>query len=94
LLEAMSAGLSIIAPRLAVIREVASEKTAFLYGPNQGGLASSHNPTDIADAIVALEKDTATRQRIGEQARAHVIHSYSEGATLDAHSELYGRLLA
>ncbi len=94
LLEAMSAGVPIIAPRLAVIREVAFDDSAFLYGPDKGGLADSHDPDDIAGAIQTLESDKSLLQTIGNRAREHVIKHYSEDATLKAHDDLYRRLLA
>jgi glycosyltransferase involved in cell wall biosynthesis len=93
LLEAMAAGVAIIAPRLAVIREVIAEDAASLYGPDQGSLADGHNPDDIAQAILGLEKDAAIRARIGTQARTYVTEHYSEAATLQAHDTLYRRLL-
>jgi glycosyltransferase involved in cell wall biosynthesis len=84
----------IIAPRLAVIREVIVEAAASLYGPDQGGLATGHNPDDIADAIVGLERDAARRAHIGSQARGFVTENYSEVATLLAHDKLYRRLVS
>lgn len=94
LLEAMSAGVPLIAPRLAVIREVAFDDSAYLYGPDKGGLAEGHDPADIASAIRALESDEPLLEKIGKTAREHVIRHYSEETTLKAHDDLYRRLLA
>ncbi|HJP03570.1 MAG TPA: glycosyltransferase [Gammaproteobacteria bacterium] len=94
LLEAMSAGVPIIAPRLAVMREIAFDDSAFLYGPDKGGLTDSHDPAVIAEAMLALESNPATLQKIGERGREHVVLRYPEQLTLEAHDELYRRLLA
>ena len=44
--------------------------------------------------MLALESNPATLQKIGERGREHVVLRYPEQLTLEAHDELYRRLLA
>lgn len=69
LLEAMSAGLPVIATRVGDIPKVVIEGTGLLVPPN--------DPDQLAQAIISMLNDREKMKEIGEAARSHVIANYS-----------------
>ena len=70
LLEAASCGLSIVTTDVPGCREVVQN--------NQNGfLVPAKNPILLADAIIMLIKDSALRDKFGNQSRAMVENMFS-----------------
>jgi len=69
-LEAMAAGLPVIATAVGGVREQ-------LRHLETGILVAPEKPTEIADWIVRLHDDDALRARLGDAARAHVRASFT-----------------
>lgn len=70
LLEAMAAGLPIIATTVGGLPEV-------LPDPSQGLLVPPENPTELATALLQLLRDPEKRAQMGKAARARVSQGYS-----------------
>ena len=67
--EAMSAGVPVVAPRLGVLPEVVTdEHTGLLYAPGDA--------TDLR-RVLRLALEPATAQRLGSQARAAYLEHYT-----------------
>jgi glycosyltransferase involved in cell wall biosynthesis len=85
-LEAMAAGRAIVGTRAGGIPEaVADGKTGVLVAP--------HAPEPMADAIIALLKDDAARQRLGAAGRARVVAEFSIEQMVARTSDVYARWL-
>jgi glycosyltransferase involved in cell wall biosynthesis len=86
-LEAMAAGLPVVASRVGGLAELVVEgETGLLVAP--GDVAG------LASAIERLVRDPGLRQRLGTAGRARVQSEFGLAAFVDAHLELYGRHLA
>lgn len=81
LLEAMSAGLPVIATRVEGVDEVVEEGV-------HGVLVQPESTEELAKAILQLSKDAAQRQRMGSAARLRVLERY----TVDRMCERYLKL--
>ncbi len=86
LLEAMSAGLPIIATRLEGLEEVVSEGTHGLFMPVDDANALAH-------VILQLLRDPSMRARMGAAAKQRVDELYSMDRTGEQYLELMRRLL-
>ena len=85
MLEAMAAGVPVVASSVGGIPEVA-----------RGGAAALVPPGDaeaLARALVALLEDAAGRDRLASAGRARAIERFSEGRMAADHLDLYERLL-
>ncbi|MBI3391808.1 MAG: glycosyltransferase family 4 protein, partial [Nitrospirae bacterium] len=83
-LQAMAAGLSVVASSLPSIAEVVREgETGFLFPP---GDASA-----LVGRIALLAGDADLRRRMGEAGKARVRERFSESGMLDRLEEVYGR---
>ncbi len=89
LLEAMAEELPVVAPRLPTITEIAADGTPVFYGPPKSGSADSHDPGDIAAALLEVERDRDRHRTIARAARDHVASRYSREAMIDAHAAIY-----
>jgi len=93
LLEALSVGLPVVAPRLPTIVEIAADGLPILYGPDKSGSPDSHDPRDITPALLdAMDHHEAHAAR-ARNARGRIASSYSLDAMNEAHAELYRELL-
>lgn len=82
LLEAMAAGLPVVATDIPVFRE-------FLNG-NQALLVPPSDPRSLSQALLAAASDRALRRRLGHAGRA-VAERYTWDACADQHVALYER---
>ncbi|OGW60010.1 MAG: hypothetical protein A2V83_07850 [Nitrospirae bacterium RBG_16_64_22] len=83
-LQAMSAGLPVVASSLPSIAEVVrEEETGFLFPPGDASAFSGR--------IVLLAGDAALRRRMGEAGKARVRERFMESGMLDRLEEVYGR---
>jgi L-malate glycosyltransferase len=85
-LEAMAAGLPVIATAVGGVREQ-------LRHLETGLLVAPEAPAEIADWIVRLHDDGALRARLGEAARAHVLTSFTLAAQADGLERAYALAL-
>lgn len=86
-LEAMAAGLPVVASRVGGLPELVVEgETGFLVPPG--------DPSALADAIGRLLDDPQLRERLGSAGRARVEASFRLDLSLRAHLDLYRRELA
>lgn len=85
--EAMSAGLPVIATRVAGLKEVVVDgETGLLIEPNNGAV--------LADTIESLLGDAELRKKLGQAGRARVLEHYSIAANIAAHEKLYEEIAA
>ncbi|HEX2292929.1 MAG TPA: glycosyltransferase, partial [Gaiellaceae bacterium] len=86
-LEAMAAGLPVVASRVGGIPElVVDGETGLLVDPGR--------PDRLAAALARLLEDAALRRRLGAAGRARVEERFDVDAFRRAHVELYSRELA
>ncbi|MCS6912734.1 MAG: glycosyltransferase [Myxococcales bacterium] len=81
-LEAMAAGLPIVATRVNEIPEIVPDGRCGLLVPRQDPLA-------MAAALVRLGRDEELRRRMGEQARREAKERFSLQAMVRAYQDLY-----
>jgi len=93
LLEAMAVELPVVAPRLPSIEEIAMDGTPVFYGPSIEGWAQSHDPDQMAEAFVKVERDAANARARAKAARSHIAEQYSLDAMLSHHEEVYDQLM-
>jgi glycosyltransferase involved in cell wall biosynthesis len=94
LLEAMASELSIVAPRLPSIEEIATAGSPIFFGPKVDGFAESHDPQQMADALFAVESSQARASEPAHSAREHVATNFSLDSMIDNHAALYDEVLA
>lgn len=87
ILEAMAAGLPIVASRVGGLREVLEDGTTALLVPPADAAA-------LAAALSGLAGDRELAARLGEAARARQQESYSLAAMGEAYWEVYAEALA
>lgn len=86
-LEAMAAGLPVVASRVGGVPElVVDGATGLLVDPGR--------PDELAAALLRLVGDPGLRRRLGDAGRARVEQSFDVDAFRRAHVELYFRELA
>jgi glycosyltransferase involved in cell wall biosynthesis len=84
-LEAMSAGLPVVATDVGGNREIVSDDC--------GLIVPSRDPRALADGYLALLRDPARRTRLGESGRAKVVAHFSLRKMLDGYADLYNEML-
>lgn len=84
-LEAMSAGLPIVATRVGDVPEVLDERTGVLVPPKRQAV--------LAAAIVALLDDPEKMQAIGEAAKQRVLRHYSPDAWAEELLQVYAEVI-
>ncbi len=94
LLEALSVGLPVVAPRLPSIVEITSDGMPILYGPEKGGSPAAHDPEDVKDGLARVMRSLPDHISRAGAARTRIATHYSLDAMNDAHAALYGELLA
>ncbi len=86
ILEAMAAGLPIVATRVGGVET--------LVGSDGGGiLVPRRRPGDVASALLRLASDPGERQRLGSIARHTCEERHTLGRMLDATSQVYAETL-
>ncbi len=76
ILEAMASGLPVIGTDVGCVAET--------IGDGIGGfLIEKTNPQQLSQKIVFLIQETATRERMGEQARQRILNNYTFDATAE-----------
>lgn len=86
MLEAMVAGIPVVATRVGGIPEVIE------HGKN-GLLVDPRRPEELAQAVMQLLRDEGLRTRLGDQGRQHIVDNYSTGTICDEYTRLFERLL-
>lgn len=89
LLEAMTVGLPIVAPRLPSIVEIAFPGSPVFFGPDLPGWADHHDSAAMAEALAALERESDMHRRKAEGIRAEVTQRFSLDTMVEAHAALY-----
>ncbi|MBU6496218.1 MAG: glycosyltransferase family 4 protein [Acidobacteria bacterium] len=82
LLEAMASGLAVVASDVAGIPEVVT--------PTSGLLVPPGDSRALARALERLDDDVALRQRLGDQAREHVVEKFDRTACALRIAPLFG----
>lgn len=87
LVEAMLAGLPVVATRVGGIPTVVSEgETGFLVEPGQ--------PQVLADTLLILQRSAELRQALGQKGRARALAEFSADRYVREVDQLYQRLLS
>jgi glycosyltransferase involved in cell wall biosynthesis len=85
-LEAMGAGLPVIAYRSGPLPEVITDGTT-------GILVTPGDVPALTRAVVELVADRPRARELGQRARESIVRRFSIGRTADQHAALYARLL-
>jgi glycosyltransferase involved in cell wall biosynthesis len=86
ILEAMAAGLPVVATRVGGLPEAVV--------PGETGLLVSPRDVDgLAEALKSLLDDPETRRSLGQKGRERVLDQFSFGAMVSRHEEVWTRLL-
>ena len=86
ILEAMAAGRPVVATRVGGVPEVVTDDVT-------GLLVSPRDPTALAEACIRLLRDTRLQDRLGSQARRHVLEHFQVDAAARSTEALYEALL-
>ena len=81
--EAMAAGLPVVASDIEVLHEVIGEHGVF---------ADPDNPTEFADALIALAEDPERRERLGTEAKERARSTFSLDRTAREYYNIYKEL--
>lgn len=85
-LEAMMAGLPVVATSVGDIPDVVTEETGVIVPP--------HQPEQLAAALETLLEDSEKRQAMGKAAQRRAMNEYSVDAWMKRHVALYSEVLA
>lgn len=85
-LEAMMAGLPIVATAVGDIPNVVTKETGVIVPP--------HQPEKLAAALEELLRDPAKREEMGKAARDRAMQEYSVDVWMKRHVQLYNEMLA
>lgn len=85
-LQAMAAGLTVVAPRLGDIPAMVSE-------PNQRYLLPDRGEVTLRDRLDPLAQHPEERRRVGEANRLRVAALFDAEAMVEAHARLYGQAM-
>jgi glycosyltransferase involved in cell wall biosynthesis len=81
--EAMAAGLPVVASDIDVLHEVVGEPGVF---------ADPDDPTEFADALIALAEDPERRERLGTEAKERARSTFSLERTAREYYNIYKQL--
>ena len=87
LLEAMACACAVLASNVGGVPAIVEHERSGLLVPPR-------SPSAFADALVRLAEQPHLRERLGREARRQVTTRFSMAAMVDAHAQLYRRLLA
>ncbi len=87
IMEAMLAGLPVVATDVGSVRESVDDESTGLVVPPE-------DPAALADAIERLVDDPALRERMGAEARSRGVDRFTVDATVRAYLDLYREVLA
>lgn len=85
LLEAMEAGLPVVATDIIPMNEVITQD-------KNGLLFEMNSAEDLAARLLPLLNDREQRQRLGSEARKHIVENYSREKIISMYVELFSRL--
>jgi glycosyltransferase involved in cell wall biosynthesis len=85
LLEAMAAGLPVVASAVEGVAEAADAETARLVPP--------FDPAALTAAVAALEREPSLARALGERAAAHIAERFGEAHMVDAYEAIYRHAL-
>ena len=85
-LEAMSHGLPVVAPKEGGIKEVVTDGL-------QGFLVEERDPKRFAEKCLAIYRNQIMRQRMGVASREKIARSYSIKSMTEKYCELYKKIL-
>lgn len=86
ILEAMSVGLPVVAPRVGGIPEIVTDRETGLLVQERTGEA-------FAQAIMSLLDDSATRLKMGERGRQTILSQFGETSMAESYQALYRECL-
>jgi glycosyltransferase involved in cell wall biosynthesis len=86
LLEAMAAGLPVVATAVGGTPDVVVDNVTGLLVPPR-------NPSALADALAALVRDRGLRRRMGQAGRERALRHFSLERTVERTQILYEQLL-
>ncbi|MEW6774949.1 MAG: glycosyltransferase [Bdellovibrionota bacterium] len=92
IIEALAAGLPIVAPRLSSIEDLEARGAIRFFGEKHGAWASAHDPAEIAKAVLEIEKNPIPAPLL-IQTRDSVRRKYAVDAMVEAHERLYREIL-
>lgn len=81
LIEASLAGLPVVATNVGSIADIVRTDVT--------GILTETEPTQLAEALLSLEKDSKKRSAMGEAAKAHATQYFSLAKSLNDHAILY-----
>lgn len=87
LLEAMAAGLPVVATRVTGTEEVVADRKT-------GMLCEAGDDVGIANAMVELARDRSVAKKMGEAARRFVLNKYGMNKMVSRYARLYHSLLS
>lgn len=93
ILEALAMELPVVAPRLPSVAEIAAEGAPSFYGPRLREWARGHDPAQIVQALLAVEREEWAQKELGKISRLHIEENYSLEKMIDAHEALYTEIL-
>lgn len=94
-LEAMAAGLPVVAAATGGLIEIVDDGVTGLIVPcrGRGFMGPEVSPDDLAEAIVALMLDSERCREMGHAARARVALAYSSAGFVESHERLYAGIV-
>ena len=85
--EAMAAGLTIVAPDVGDVREMVSDE-------NRPWIVPAHDEKALADALWRITGDVASTRRIGAANQARARAEYDEATMIERYRKLYWGAIA
>jgi glycosyltransferase involved in cell wall biosynthesis len=85
MLEALAAGLPVVASNIAVLREIVDDG-------QQGLLVQTQHPQALAQAIINLLADPDERRSMGQSGRRKILERFDINVTVSQWTELYQEL--
>jgi glycosyltransferase involved in cell wall biosynthesis len=93
IIEAMAAGLPVVATAVGGIPEAVLARGASTPSDETGWLVPPHDPAAIAGALLEASQDPALRLRMGANARSRVVAEFSLEQSVGAYEKIYRELM-
>lgn len=87
IMEAMLAGVAVVAPDVGSVREVVADGVT-------GLVVTPERPAEFAEAVLSLRDDPDRRRAMGDAGRAVALERFTIEATVAAYCELFERMLS